>query len=636
MKQIYTLLTAGLILAGTALWSGCGNNELLDNGNPGIEASREAESLNFSLKGLGAKTRAVESLEKELETKVNTMYVALFLENNAAVGESSLHKIFCCDANAASGWEDLQITEADGTYTITDPGKIGNYIVYFIANPDKVIKDDLLAMQKNPDRTLLNNFEATLYTGANTADGATDDEGAAQTEAGSQRGFIMLAKEAITLSDKTSVNVSLTRLASRFDFINSAATSGSSEVKITKIEITKSGQKSIVAATATPTETTSLATLTHDFSASGWTDQTQYFTTYAYENLITEDEFDRSQIVVYYTLGAVDNTENKKLVIDLKEGDAYMGVTRNHLYRIYLNGVSGEYQLTVDDWTEGTTVTIPNKDLNIKYTATDLCKIGDYACVSADGNLYFVDGGLRELTLSGGLNWEAGFTPTLTEQEKAECVGILFSNKVSSNDENEGFKGYIVGLKDYGSSNLLASDNDAAKVAEYTGQSAIANLGAAYNDLDGYTHSNEIIRILGSNLETESKMLYDIQQGTDLPVLPQGKTSGWYVPSSGQMFQILVNLGNAGLKGYSSSTSTQFIDHRTTWGGQGAIMNVFNPRISAIGASVVSPISESTAWQSSTRANKRMIYFTFLHGGDLYGINSNYGCSGTRPVFAFK
>ena len=551
MKQIYTLLTAALMMAGTALWSGCSNDELQDNGTAAGDETR-ATSFTFSLKGQGANTRAesVETLTKAEENTISTLYVALFQENNADAGASALHKIFCYDDKAAAGWDALKITNSGNTYTIASPGHIGNYIVYFIANPDKTIKTQLLDMQNNETRIPLSEFESALYTGDNTADGTLNDEGTAADAAKPAHGFTMMSKEAITLEDNTNKEITLTRLAARFDFINSAV--ATNEVKITKIEITQAGKKSIVSSSSTGlTEAASLATQTYgDLGTSGkWETQTDYYTTYAYENLITADEMNRTEINVYYTVGASSATENRKLTIELKENDAYIGVTRNHLYRIYLNGVSGEYKLTVNDWQEGITVTVPNKDLSIEYTAESQGKMGDYACVDADGNLYFVDGGLRAITISGTLTWASGFTPILTEAQKKQCVGIVFSNQTTDAEKADGYsRGQIMSLKNANvfSTNPGPSDRFAWKVLEgddptissTDGLTEIQNISEASNDMNGYLHC-KTIKENDANFTNHPALAKLAQFGVKAP----NGTTGWYIPSMGQLFEMIHIIG---------------------------------------------------------------------------------------------
>ncbi|MCD8182937.1 MAG: hypothetical protein LUE99_07365 [Bacteroides sp.] len=542
MKRIYRLMTAALMLAGAALWNGCDNNELAD-ATDGNGTAQEVRSFNFSIKGLGAQTRAITDEGEGLESTVKTMYVAMFLKDNASEGASKLHKIFCYDDNTESGWSALKLTEADGTYIITTPGTVGDYIVYFIANPDKKIKEDLLTMQQDagPTRATLSTFESNLATGDGTADGNTDDEGKAAA-AGSERGFIMLGKENITLSEYTTAAVTLTRLAARFDFINSAAIAGvNNEVKITKIEFGNSGKSSIVAETAAMTEDSRCENKTYDLSASGWDNQVgeeNKYTAYAYENLNTENPIKRTLITVYYTLGTVASTENKKLNIDLKEGENYIGVTRNHLYRIYLNGVSGQFKLTVEDWKEGNTVKVPNEELAITYTAADLGKVGDIAYINDAGELAFFDGGLRKVNLDGTYVWNLNERRTLTASEQSKCIGIVFSNSTTAAEKKDGYThGQVMSLLNFGK----RKDGTAYWKTEKTddGDFKTNTEGDMVGDCNGYLYCSNIKA--KADFPAKYPALSNLQNWS---VKAPASTSGWYIPSLGQMFAVFNNLSS--------------------------------------------------------------------------------------------
>lgn len=630
MKRIYTVLSAALLLAGIVAWSGCSYNEEPEVSTGGNGTTGQADSFSFRLKGTNAATRAESTLDKPLESVVKTMYVALFIENNADVKTSTLHKVYYNDAAAVEGtgeseWpEGLKMTESGGSYTITKPGYIGKYVAYFIANPDKKIKDELLKMQKNVTRIQLSAFENTLLTGDNTADGTTDDNGTAQTEENKQRGFIMLGKQNITLTQQTTLSVSLNRLATRFDIVNTAATTG--EVKITKLEISQGGKSSSVAETAVTTPVERLGMLTTDLSTA-WTDQTGYFTTYAYENLITDDEFNRAQLVVYYTLGTAGNVKNKKITIELKEGDNYLGVTRNHLYRIYLNGVSGDFKLEVADWNVGETVTIPNSGLSIKYTAADLGKIGDFVHTTAAGGIAFSDGGLREITVAG-LVWDKNLANIKAATDRGTCVGVVFSSRVSEMDKEKGWTGYATAIKP------TAPQSTGQIWTTKTGDIAdipnVKTVGEMVNDMDGYAHCQVMEK------EVDAFPMYKtLKSAYASTKLPTG-TSDWYMPSIGQLCDLFYNL--AGF--YTFRTEYQDEDIATSddtlrsFNGYYSKINQFT--INAGGTALFQKDNVQTSSESTE------LRIPYIHVNEAYkvrlcghGLKNGWPCM-SFGVFAFK
>ena len=585
MKQIYTLLAATLMLAGTALWSGCSNNELLENEKPGTEKpdNQQAAGFKFSLKGIGkTNTRATaEELTKESETKINTLYVAFFLNDGSKKeGDYLLYKIFAYDDKATGdAWTDATITKTADTedYVIASPGKVGDYVVYFIANPDADMKANFAKFQLSAGsgaelstRTKLSDFEA-LKAKSGTADG-TVEEGSPAAE----RGFIMLAKQSITLSTSAATveDINLTRLAARFDFINSAA-AADNKVKITKITINNAAQQSrlIELADISQEELKTQEVVLTDWSS----DQTAYISAYTYENLNLKDAnaSNRLSIDIEYELTAGASAKaNMTKKVQLKVGESDLAVLRNHIYRIYMNGVTGEFSVEVKDWNEGATVIVPDGNLDIVYTANDLGKVGDYVYVTTTGELAFSDGGLRKSNLNGTLEWDADLDNIKPATDKGTCVGFVFSNRVSEKDKAKGWTGYVISTR----SNAMmqtywCSGNYATK--DNPNIPNVTTVKEMVNDMDGYSHCQA--------METEGIDSYPMYKRlksntTSLTSLP-AETSGWYMPSIGQIAELFYNI--AGMT--SLHTTYQDMDLTGTSqqfnGGNYAFINSFSQKI---------------------------------------------------------
>lgn len=553
MRRIYMVMAAGLVLTGTALFSGCSNNELLENGNQGVEVPvQPAENFSFSLKGMKAGTRATaDELTKDEEKAVKTMYVAFFVNNGSADEKGyPLHRIFAYDDkitfddNAENPWKlNTQITESTGSFTIEKPGTVGDYVVYFIANPDADMKATFAKFQLSSSsgaematRATLKDLEA-LKIKTGTADGTTD-------------GFVMLAKQNITLGDPATSEITLTRLAARFDFINSAATAAAnSKVEITGITIKNSAQASRLMELADPSSE-DIKEQVVDISDWEPTDPATYKTAYIYENLNIsgENTAKRLSIKIDYKLKAGDDVEATEMTktIELKEGDVDLAVQRNHIYRIFMNGVTGEFSLEVQDWNEGATVTVPDGDLAVNYTATDLGKVGDYV-YNNNGKLDFSDGGLRKMYLSGTLEW-TNMRPA-PAKDKGTCIGIVFSNMTSKKDQLAGYKkGYVMGLKN--------ANNAAWGIEGDAGLSKVSTLGEFIKDLDGYSNC-QIIKSK-ANYQTDypafyNAMNYGVVLPTDVP------TSGWYLPSIGQLSAIFYNFTEMSTLRNSSNNTKDLI-----------------------------------------------------------------------------
>lgn len=591
MKRIYTMLAAGAMLAATALWSGCSNNEVMENTTVETGTQKQAGSFSFNLKGTGAKTRATQTAAAD-ESKVNAMYVALFINNEGEEDAASkLHRIFFYDTkNVNSEWKaDWTMTydNTDGEkFTITKDNMektstyTGTYLAYFIANPEDAIEAELLGYLKTEgnSRTTLGDFEANLMAKGAVEGGTGDDS----------RGFTMLSnKEKIEIAESPrNKEIVLTRLAARFDFINSSP----DNVTITNIKFNNLAKQSYLVPQSENTPEANLyksgdAAVTKSWPANEGSGVPASMTVYAYENLNTKTQTQAggnsliyTSITVTYTLdadgaGDVSSPVAKELRIDLKEGDTELAVMRNHLYKINMNCVAGTYDLAVQEWQGGETVTVPNKDLAITYTANDLGKIGDYAYIK-DGKLAFIDGGLRTMYLDGTLEWQENFTPIISDEQKSASIGIVFSNQVSEIDKASGYKGYIMSNKK-GVAAWRTAGADEGNVKNTVKELA--------NDLDGLTFC-ETMKQGNPTLD-----LYPALKFAQTLLRPEG-TSDWYIATIGQWFTFFKNLGNVSLSnlnmdkactdGFQFSLNTSSI----------ALTNKLNDKFQ--------PITSSTLWEN--------------------------------------
>lgn len=544
MKQIYTLLAATLMLAGTALWSGCSDSEtLLDNTDGIVTPAQQAAGFSFSLKGLKADTRAtVDELTTKEEKEVKTLYIAFFLKNGDA-NESNypLHRIFAYDQSItysddpSSLWKtNTEIKEVNGDFKIENPGTVGDYVAYFIANPDaemvKTFEEFQGTVPNNP--TKLSDFEK-LKTQSGAAVGTAD---------GTKNGFVMLAKENITLSNAptTTHTITLNRLAARFDFINSAASTG--KVEITSIKILNAPQVSRLMEKADPSNE-ELQTQEVDISSWKPTTAAEHLTAYTYENLNLGggNQKNRLSIEISYKLksGAEGEGTAMTKTINLQEGGNDLPVKRNHMYRIFMNGITGQFSLQVLDWNEGATVTVPDESLGITFTEQDLGKIGDYIYTTGDNKLAFSDGGLRRMNFDGSMVWEKERPAVKTDL--GTCVGIVFSYITSEKDKAQGWTGYAFGIEHTEMEALLISSKDPNTGLE--GEllpTMFSYYGPALQHLDGYMDT-ERLRIADS---ASPAIEYVDSYAKQYPLPDQG-TSGWYIPSLGQMFSIATIAANS-------------------------------------------------------------------------------------------
>ncbi len=164
------------------------------------------------------------------------------------------------------------------------------------------------------------------------------------------------------------------------------------------------------------------------------------------------------------------------------------------------------------------------------------------------GHLYFSDGSWGTLTAN-----TSGKT-----KNAADAIGVVFSTEPSDNDRRMGYThGYVVALKFAGTytdgnpEKFAWGATDATKTTQVTDKlndncdySAVD--GDAFKDMDGLTHSAT------ARANAESSATYTM---ADLPafwaasyyynnvVKAPAVSSGWYLPSFGQLFSLFVNAG---------------------------------------------------------------------------------------------
>lgn len=158
----------------------------------------------------------------------------------------------------------------------------------------------------------------------------------------------------------------------------------------------------------------------------------------------------------------------------------------------------------------------------------DQYAIGDY--LTKDGRI------LKESELSSLGNADA---------IKSAVVAVIFSKEVSDKDKAAGYNAYamsldIVGSKKWAQSNELLYNTD-KDISEYA--DAKADLDGIENTIDVLANPNYFA---GIETDEEAKKAYAFQycqREENQNVIPSLSSSGWFVPSFGQMIQIIENLG---------------------------------------------------------------------------------------------
>lgn len=265
---------------------------------------------------------------------------------------------------------------------------------------------------------------------------------------------------------------------------------------------------------------------------------------------------------------------------------------------------------TITDWNDGGDNVA---DLNPVVT------IGDKKPENASiGDFYMSDGSLVDKDA------------TLTDEQKAACIGIVFTN--DPNRIGEGAKAALAakGVAPHGLVMALTnatSDNPCWSNIEIDEPSLTAtdNLQKMYQNIDGYAETHQIINFHNDNsLETNYPAFYVVSRygmaGTDSEkYTAPGKSTGWFMPSIGQWWDIMRNLGNVDvLDAYKDDTSKNLI--RLERQGAKARNNI-NSYLSKIPGSLTIG-REDYFWTSSEFEESSAMQVSFMSDGSFYFISA--------------
>ena len=298
--------------------------------------------------------------------------------------------------------------------------------------------------------------------------------------------------------------------------------------------------------------------------------------------------------VYYIYLGGMTNASTP--VMDLSNFNVYRNM--NYTYTINING-SGQ------------------SDARVTYVADNTTQV--------NGQFLFSDGTWGDY------------------DDNKTVIGIIFATSTSSTDQGHNYThGYAMALKNAGSSSTPYQWCTSNGVNP-TG----TNLTAAnqiMGDKNGYTHT-EKIKTTGyaAGIAATGYVAKDKNENT---VIPTG-TSGWYLPSIGQWYDICVNLG-----GMVTASEKPYTNSDTGWlrwyseddsSGKNysslcaSAINVYLSALSTKGYSVdLFANSNEYYWSSSEYSSKTAYRAYFYSGGNMYLGHTYKTLTGrVRPVVAF-
>lgn len=237
--------------------------------------------------------------------------------------------------------------------------------------------------------------------------------------------------------------------------------------------------------------------------------------------ILVPQEIAAGHFVKIVTSADKNSAASTTLYADLAAAKTLAG---NHKYN---------YQVTITGTPE-----IPHVTLTLGGTTVG-------AWESEDDDLTALAYGVGDFVLSNG-----GFLKAseITSENKSMIAGVIFSTTVSATDKTAGYNAYAMGLTRMKDRTWGFNDEITA------GPTSLAE-GIA--DLDGLTKTTTVTGSSAYSTYAGSYTNHVATLTSYTPALTGSNLSGWFVPSFGQVVQILNNLGQANIS-ESTITATSF------------------------------------------------------------------------------
>lgn len=317
-------------------------------------------------------------------------------------------------------------------------------------------------------------------------------------------------------------------------------------------------------------------------------------------------------------------TDNSNGSYTLSGGNA-VSITNDYGARI---GVKGLYDVAAD----GTTYTL-RSDLLVEYSLAD-AQVGDFYCKTPDGTTgYLIPG-----------------DASLTDAQQAACIGIVYSTDASRIGTEATKVLEKQGITPHGLVMALTNASEGCRWGNYGKDENSSGVDGApfkantnqlkkqYENVDGYGETHWIIDTYKDNgtalKDTYTAFyhasLYGTAENSTGQYAAPTNTTGWFIPSMGQWWDILSNLGKINLTSYRDDIGgyTSIPDAANT---AVANMNTYLQKISH-----ATQFSKGTYfWSSSECDGGYACLVIFLNTGNLYLGYSGKDLSDSRVRCSF-
>jgi len=395
-------------------------------------------------------------------------------------------------------------TSQTSSFTVTVPTRVASSCtIYAVANWASSNLADVATINDFKQKYILMSSASTLGSGSN---------------------MVMFGQTSgVTISATAASNtpsITLTRLGSKVTFNITPATG----ITITGYQLCHVPMSSYLTNATDSTHFNPSATYGDFTSVSGLGSTTKVSPCYyMYENLVGR----KSGATSYFSRSASNApTDATYLLIYAQQRDSCW----HAIYRIYLGGRG------TNDYANYNIYRNYNCTYNIHIDGADAADVRVTYLIPKIGDYYYSDG-----------NWSDG---TVAPISGKTLIGIVFSTRISSQEQAKGYThGYVMALKDAnsGSTTTWGSYGTDTSLPNYT------TCAGYYGDLSsGYvgTYTNG----MASNSTSYPAFYYAKNYSVTAP----SNSSGWYLPSPGQWWDVMTNLGGVNLSSYQSSSSSSF------------------------------------------------------------------------------
>lgn len=548
MRKLYQSFLS--LLSGALLLSGCNAQEGPDGLQPD-EGNLPPYSVTFRLGGSvamdGASTRA--EVQTTAEKELKSLYVVVFEDaDGSGTGttgtEDAGDKFYTAFSLDLTNYNQPQ--DPNLTFSL---GKAGHFQVCFVANPSGHPEADGTASGLVAKINALTLGSSTVADFKNLLEESVLDAADAPSQYLMTSAFYTLATS--YTQEQTIAEVTLTRAMARFDISNAADGYTITEVvfhnRAVKTPVITDAAAYVKDNVAETTSYTRLDLVGSSEKPSTYTEKIYSFPQFAGNG----QDFDAGieglpYLEVKYKIPSLSasriyshNVYFKKAKAQPEDGYTVLPIKRNTLYKVKMTNdpnANLSFQITVLDWDKNTEIAVSDDDLVNNIPGVYPKDLAD----AAIGDYYMEDGTLRD------------GTKKLLEEDKAKVIGIVFQTYKDAPTRFEADMQTLGGSPlstPHGLVMAVKNANNNEKCAWKTeetdelGLEYMETISKSYGDIKGLSNYNQVLKNDAVfSIHPAFKAVLEFSKSVSAP----DNSTGWFLPSIGQWWDYVENLGGFG------------------------------------------------------------------------------------------